>query len=233
MVDHAGVPMDALTELALATAAFLAAHYVASTPLRAALVASLGERLYLGAYSLVSLAALGWMIHAYGRAPFVPLWQLAELKLLPRFVMPFAFILLACALMGSNPTAVRQEAALRAEEPARGILRITRHPMMWGLALWSAVHLLARGDTASLIFFGGFLVLALSGTALIDARRARALGEDWTRFAAVTSNIPFAAIISGRNRFSLSEIGWKKILAGLVLYGVLLGLHPMLFGVRP
>lgn len=225
--------MDPLTQLALATAAFLVTHYVPSTPLRGTLVASLGERPYLGVYSLVSFATLGWMIYAYRHAPFLPLWQVPELKLWPLFVMPFAFILLACGLMGSNPTAVRQERALRAAEPARGILRVTRHPMMWGFGLWSAVHLLARGDAAALIFFGGFFVLALSGTALIDARKARTLGEDWSRFAAVTSNIPFLAIIEGRNRFRLAEIGWTKILTGLVLYGVLLGLHPMLFGVGP
>lgn len=225
--------MDPLTQLALATAAFLVTHYVPSTPLRGTLVASLGERPYLGVYSLVSFATLGWMIYAYRHAPFVPLWQVPELKLWPLFVMPLALILLACGLMGSNPTAVRQERALRAAEPAQGILRVTRHPMMWGFGLWSAVHLLARGDAAALIFFGGFFVLALSGTVLIDARKAGTLGEDWTRFAAVTSNIPFGAIIEGRNRFRLAEIGWTKILTGLVLYGVLLGLHPMLFGVGP
>lgn len=225
--------MDPLTQLALATAAFLVTHYVPSTPLRGTLVASLGERPYLGVYSLVSFATLGWMIYAYRHAPFLQLWQVPELKLWPLFVMPFALILLACGLMGSNPTAVRQERALRAAEPARGILRVTRHPMMWGFGLWSAVHLLARGDAAALIFFGGFFVLALSGTVLIDARKARTLGEDWSRFAAVTSNIPFMAIIEGRNRFRLAEIGWTKILTGLVLYGVLLGLHPMLFGVGP
>lgn len=128
---------------------------------------------------------------------------------------------------------VRQELALKSEEPARGILRVTRHPMMWAFALGAAVHLLARGDAASLIFFGSFFVLALSGTALIDARKADTLGEDWTRFAAVTSNIPFWAIVEGRNRFRLDEIGWTKILTGLVLYAAFFALHPFLFGARP
>jgi uncharacterized membrane protein len=225
--------MDPIAHLALATMAFLVTHYAASTPLRGVLVASLGEPRYLGAYSLVSFLTLGWMIYAYLHAPFMPLWQVPGLKLGPLFVMPFALILLACGVMGRNPTAVRQESALKSEEPARGILRVTRHPVMWSFALWAAAHLLARGDTASLIFFGGFLVLALSGTALIDARKAGALGGDWTRFAAVTSNIPFRAIIGGRNRFSLAEIGRMKILTGLVLYAVLFALHPYLFGARP
>ena len=225
--------MDPIAHLALATAAFLVTHYVASTPLRGALVGSLGEQPYLGAYSLVSFLTLGWMIYAYLHAPFMPLWQVPGLKLWPLFVMPFALILLACGIMDRNPTAVRQEGALKSEQPARGILRVTRHPMMWGFALWAAVHLLARGDAASLVFFGGFLVLALSGTALIDMRKAGTLGEDWKRFADVTSNLPFGAIVEGRNRFSLGEIGWTKILAGLVLYAVFFALHSYLFGAGP
>ena len=224
--------MDPITHLALATIAFLATHYVSSTPLRRALATSLGEQPYLGVYTLTSFLTLGWMIYAYRHAPLVPLWQVPDLKLLPLLVMPAALVLLACGIMGRNPTAVRQESALKSEQPARGILRVTRHPMMWGFALWAGAHLLARGDAASLVFFGGFLVLALSGTVLIDARKA-ALGEDWSRFAAVTSSIPFLAIIEGRNRFNLAEIGWLKILTCLALYAVLFALHPAVLGARP
>jgi uncharacterized membrane protein len=103
---------------------------------------------------------------------------------------------------------------------------------MWGIALWGFVHLLAKGDASSLVFFGGFVVLALSGTALIDRRKRATLGEDWARFAAVTSNVPFAAIAGGRNQFRLAEIGWAKIGVGLALFVVFLLAHPYLFGVR-
>lgn len=225
--------MDPIAHLALATVVFLATHYVASTPLRGALVGWLGELPYQGAYSLVSLLTLGWTIYAYRHAPFVPLWQVPLLKSLPLIVMPFALVLLACGVMGRNPTAVRQEGALRSDEPAQGIVRVTRHPVMWGFALWAGAHVLARGDVASLVFFGGFLVLALSGTVLIDARKAAALGADWKRFADVTSNLPFRAIVEGRNRLLLAEIGGMNVLVGLALYAVLLGLHAHVFGVRP
>ena len=222
--------MDPIAHLALATAAFLVAHFVASTPLRPALVDSVGEAAYLGGYIAVSFITLGWMIWAYLRAPIVPLWDVPGLKLWPLFVMPFALVLLAGGLLSRNPSAVRQEAALRAEEPARGILRITRHPMMWALALWALVHLLARGDAAALVFFGGFALLALAGTALIDVRKANTLGADWRRFADATSNVPFWAIVEGRNRLRLAEIGWTKIVIGLALYGAMLALHPWLIG---
>jgi uncharacterized membrane protein len=104
---------------------------------------------------------------------------------------------------------------------------------MWGIALWSAIHLLARGDVAATIFFGGFLVLALAGTALIDARKADTHGDEWRRFADVTSNVPFTAIVEGRNRFVFSEIGWKRVLAGLAIFVAMLVVHPWLFAVRP
>jgi len=224
--------MDPIAHLALATLVFLATHFVASTPARRPLVEALGEKAYLGAYSLVSFVTIGWMAWAYLRAPFQPLWQVPGVKLWPLVVMPFALVLVASGVMTRNPSAVGQAAALRADEPARGILRVTRHPVMWGIALWAAVHLLARGDVASLLFFGGFLILALAGTALIDARKADTLGEEWARFVAVTSNVPFSAIVEGRNRFSAGEIGGKRIFVGLVLYAIVLAIHPWLFGVR-
>lgn len=224
--------MDPIAHLALATLVFLATHFVTSTPAREPLVEAMGEKAYLGLYSLVSFVTIGWMAWAYLHAPFQPLWQIPGVKLWPLVVMPFALVLVVAGVTTRNPSAVGQAAALKAPEPARGIMRVTRHPVMWGIALWAAVHLVARGDIASLVFFGGFLVLALAGTALIDARKADSLGEEWARFAAVTSNVPFSAIVEGRNRFVASEIGAKGVLGGLALYGIVLAAHPWLFGVR-
>ena len=172
------------------------------------------------------------MAWAYLSAPFLPLWQVPGVKLWPLAVMPFSLVLVAAGVMTKNPSAVGQAAALRDEDPARGILRVTRHPVMWGIALWAAVHLAARGDVASVVFFGGFVVMALAGTALIDARKADTHGEEWARFAAVTSNVPFSAIVEGRNHLSAREIGVGRIVAGLAVYAVVVAIHPWLFGVR-
>ena len=225
--------MGSIELLALAALVFLATHYVASTPLRGALVRSLGERAYLALYVAVTFAALGWMIWAFRRAPYVQLWSGEEFKAWALLVMPLALILLVCGVTVRNPTAVGQEAALRSTGDPAGILRVTRHPALWAIGLWALVHVAARGDAASTIFFGAFALLAFSGTALIDARKRRALGVEWTRFADVTSNVPFGAILRGRNDLRAAEIGWGRLLAGLALFVLILLVHPWAFGVRP
>ena len=223
--------MDPAALLWLASVAFLGTHFVSSTPLRKALVGALGERAYLGAYSLAAFATLGWMIWAYGRAPIEPLWT--GLRLAPAIAMPFAFILIACGLLSGNPSAVGAGRLLKAAEPARGILRVTRHPMMWGFLLWAAAHVLARGELKSTVFFGTFLVLAALGAWSIDRRKALAFGADWERFAAVTSYFPFLAILQGRNKFSAAEIGWRNPAIGLALCVLFAQGHAWLFGAPP
>lgn len=222
--------MDPVFQLALATAVFVATHFVTSTPLRGRLAGAVGERAYLGLYSLVALVAIVWMVIAYRHAPVEPLWTGS--RALPVIVMPIAFVLLITGYF-RNPSAVMQGGLLKSPDPARGIIRVTRHPVMWAIMLWSAAHVLARGDLKSVLFFGGFFVVAAGGTVLQDLRKARTLGEDWARFAAVSSNVPFLAILQGRNRLALGEIGWAKPLLGLVLFFALLTLHPWLFGARP
>ena len=150
--------MDSGSQLHLAAAAFLATHFISSTPLRGVLVKAAGEKAYLALYSLLAFATLGWMIWAYNRAPLEPMW--VGLRWLPAVVLPFAFILLACGLLSRNPTIVGAEKLIRSSDPARGIIRVTRHPMMWGFILWSGSHVLARGELMATIFFGSFLVLA-------------------------------------------------------------------------
>src|SRR5260221_702445 len=105
--------MDPMQMLALATAVFLVTHYVSSTPLRSGLVAMLGENIYLGLYTLVSLATLGWMIWAYVKAPYERLWVGDEFKVWAVVLMPVSLVLIACGALIRNPSAVRQERAVR------------------------------------------------------------------------------------------------------------------------
>jgi len=217
-----------MESLLAATAIFLLTHFVPSTPLRPVLVKALGEWPYRGLYSVVALAALAWMISAYNAAPRELLWP--GLRLVPVVVMPFAFVLLACGYW-RNPTIVGADQLLKSEDPARGMIRITRHPLMWAIMLWSSAHILASGDLQSLVFFGGFLLLAGFGTILMDSRKKS--NPDWARFAAVTSNLPFAAIAQGRNRIAWGEIGWLRPLIGLAAFAAFFAAHSWLFGASP
>jgi uncharacterized membrane protein len=210
-----------MTNLVLATAAFLATHFVTSTPLRPALVNAMGEWPYRNLYSLVAFITLGWMIWAYAAAPRELLW--AGFRQITYVLMPLAFVLIACGYW-RNPTMVGADKLLKSDDPARGIIRVTRHPIMWGVMLWAAAHMIARGDVKALVFFGGFLVLALVGTIAMDARKGA--NPDWPRFAAVTSHLPFVAVAQGRNRIVWREIGWLRPALGLAAFFAVLAFHP-------
>jgi uncharacterized membrane protein len=142
-----------------------------------------------------------------------------------------AFVFAVVGLTTPSPTATGGESRLELDEPAQGVLRITRHPFLWGVALWAVTHLALNGDSASVVLFGSLLVLALGGPLLIDAKRKRAFGPKWERFAAMTSNVPFAAILSGRNALQFGEIGAWRVVAAFGAWAAMLAAHPWLFGV--
>lgn len=225
----------ALLITGLASAAFVASHLgLSAAPLRTWLVARLGETGFQILYGLVAVLALGTLIAAYGQASHqVYLWPPGPgVRHLPLLVMPLALFLLVGGVLIPNPSATGMTDALDRPEPARGVLRITRHPVMWGVGLWAAVHLVANGDLASLLFFGGFLLTTLGGAWHLDRRLAATEGERWRCFVAVTSFAPFAAILAGRQRWVWTELR-RPILWGLGLFALLLAFHPALFGVRP
>lgn len=217
-----------MQDLIAACAFFLLIHFgVSGTGCRDALVRRLGEMPYRGLFSLASLGGLAWLILAYRRAPDLPTWG-TWLALRPAAdVLVFiAFLVAVIGLLTPSPTRVGMESRLDPQS-IRGMTRITRHPFLWGVALWSATHLVVNGDVASLILFGSLLVLALGGTLSIDAKRRRRFGESWRHFARATSNVPFAAIVGGSNPLlpALAEIGLARVLAASALFAVAFYLH--------
>ncbi len=221
--------------LALSALLFTGGHFVLSgASLRRFLIGRLGRIPYLVLYSVFAAATLVWLIAAYARAPQAELWgDPLWARYLVLLLMPFAAILLVCGALTASPTAVGGARVLRRDDPAPGIFKVTRHPMMWAFALWAAVHLIANGDIASLILFGAVLTLALGGIAHLDARQRAEDGRAWERLAAVTSVIPFAAAYSGRARISLAGIGAWRIALGVALYFVLLFGHEWAFDASP
>jgi uncharacterized membrane protein len=221
-----------LLSLVIAGVAFCGSHILlSSTRLRGSLRDQLGERGFLAVYSLTSLVIFAWFVAAYSAAPTIVLWPRQRwTALVPVSVMPFAAILLVAGYSTRNPTAVGMERSARADDPAPGILRVTRHPVLWAIGLWASSHVIANGDLGSLVFFGLLAALALGGTVLIDRKKQLALGSNWSRLAQVTSNVPFAALVAGRTGLRWRDIGFLRITAGLLLYAVLYLAHPIITG---
>jgi uncharacterized membrane protein len=228
-----------MINLVAAALVFILIHLLISgTRVRDAAVATIGQGPYMGLFSLASIVALTWLIFAFGAARSDPastvLWTSPPALRWVQLVLQFlAFMLVVPGLATPNPTSVAQQGLVDRPDAVKGMLRITRHPFLWGVAIWAFGHLLVNGDIAGLVLFGSLLALALFGTVSIDHKRRRALGERWDAFAAQTSNVPFAAILAGRQTLNLGEIGWWRLALAVVLYAALLAANPYAFGVSP
>jgi uncharacterized membrane protein len=203
--------------LFLSAIAFVGLHFLLSHPLRGPLVRSLGLGPFQGIYSLVALVTFAAMIHFYrviGREP--PLWVAGDaLWLVASLLMWLASILLVGSFF-------RNPALVGAKGPAggpTGVLRITRHPMMWSFALWAIVHLTIVGMPKSLVFDGAILILALGGAAGQDAKKADQMGEDWHDWTAQTAFVPFTR--------GPAYPGTVALVGGTLLFFLATWLHPV------
>ena len=167
---------------------------------RAGLVSRLGENGYKGLFTLVSLAGFALAIYGYGVARFEgspviydpPFW----LRHVTMLLMVPVFIFLAAAYV-----------------PCR-IQKTLKHPMLVAVKLWAFSHLLANGDLASVLLFGGFLAWAVADRISLK-RRGPGAGQ-------------LAATAGDPGRFSDMIV----ILIGLALYGAFVWkLHAWLIGV--
>lgn len=224
--------MGGWAEFTFVFIAFMLSHAIPAMPrLKQAIVARLGRRGYLIGYSLVSLALFYWLILAAGRAPFVEFWpQTSWQRWLVNVAMPAAIALIVFGAGAPNPFAF---GGAQGFDPARpGIAGVTRHPLMWGFALWAGAHLLANGDLAHLIFFGTLLLLALAGVWMGERRARRLLGADWARLTARTSILPGWALVSGRWRPAQAP-PWRRLVIAVVIWAVLFHLHEPVIGYPP
>lgn len=218
-----------------AFALFLAAHVVpARPPVRRRLVGLLGERAYLLAYVAVSLGLLAALVASAARAPSVPLWTFAPWQLwAPFLALPVVCVLAAFGTAAVNPLSFGGRRPERFDPDAPGIAGITRHPLLWALALWSAAHLVPNGDLAHVLLFGTFTAFALAGMAIIDRRLKRRLGAlAWSRLAGRTSLVPFVALLAGRYRPRRPPEA-VRLLAAAGAFLLLLALHEPVIGVSP
>lgn len=212
-----------MSALVLALAAFVGTHFLMSHPLRGPLVARLGEKGFAGVYSLVAAVTLGSAAWAYGRAP-VELWWVAPdwAWWLGAAAMLFASVLLVGSVTTPNPSLMGMGGMAGSASP-RGVQGITRHPMMWGIALWAMVHAAVGGTGRTVVLALGIGVLALVGAWLQDGKKREQLGAGWTSHAARTSFVPFGRLVSGRA--ATVWPGWVALGGGVLLFAVATWLH--------
>ena len=223
----------AIALLIIAVLAWIAIHLgLAGTSLRDAVVRRIGAGAFRGVFSLLSVASLVFLVQAWHAAPSILLWVAPDwLRWLLVFAMLPAFILLVASVSGPNPTMIGPQEG--GAQPPRGVIRVTRHPMLWSFAIWAAVHIIGNGDSAAVVFFGAILVTALAGMPSIDAKLARRDMGSWQALSGATSIVPFAAIAQRRNRLVPNEIGWLTPAIAVAVWIVMLLVHPWLFGVPP
>lgn len=224
--------MSGWGEFAIAFLAFYGCHMIPARPaLRNRLAATLGERGYLVIFSLLSIGLLAWLIIAAAQAPYVALWDRALWQnAVPQIVMLPACLLAAFGMgvKGGLSLGSRTNSPFDRAEP--GIAGITRHPLLWALALWSLSHLVPNGDFAHVILFGSFAVSAFLGMAAFDRRTRRRVGEaDWQAVRRVTAHVPFA---SGFRWRGVDRPGLRGLI-GVGLYLLLLLLHEPVIGLSP
>ncbi|REE18993.1 putative membrane protein [Paraburkholderia sp. BL27I4N3] len=209
--------MGSISAVAAAAIAFLGSHFLLSHPLRRPLVGAIGETPFLGVYSLVAFVTLGWLIVAYIKAPLsAPLWPAGDgLWAIATVVMLIASILLMGSLI-RNPALPTGGRPGPFPDAACGVFAVTRHPMMWSIALWGLCHIAVFPVAKNVILAAAMVVLALVGAALQDRKKERLQPELWRAWESQTSYLPFAAIAAGRAR--LGGFGMHALLGGLVVW---------------
>lgn len=222
--------MSPLSWEILAAVAFVGSHFLLSHPLRAPIVRAIGEMPFQGVYSLVALATFGWLALAFRAVPAeTPLWAVGDgLWIVATLIMLPASVLFVGSLRG-NPALPGPPRAPTAPPEPRGVFSVTRHPMMWGFALWGVAHILVMPMPANIVLAKTIIILALVGAALQDRKKERLQPEMWRAWEAQTSYWPLGAILSGRVKFT--PAGVVPALGGIVLWLAATWAHLPLAGI--
>jgi uncharacterized membrane protein len=162
--------------------------------LRKSLIERAGENPYKGIYSLALVLSVALMIIGWRSTTPQPVYQP------PFWATPASSVLMLFAVM----------LFAAAQQPTR-IRRYIRHPQLTGVAVWSGSHLLANGDSRSLVLFGGLGLWALIEMPLINRREGA-----WQR--------PYGPALS---------VEIRGIVISVVAFFVLVYLHPYFTGVSP
>ena len=189
---------DALAELIAANVAFVGTHFAMSHPLRSPMVRVLKEGGFSIVYSLVSAATLFWVYLAYKAAPTGDLGGSGEVGWIIATGLTLVALVLWAGSFSGNPAMPSPKAAEQARAEPKGMFRVTRHPMMWGFALWALSHIVLWSNLRSVITALAMGFLALVGAHLQDRKKEALMGDDWARWESRTSYWPrWSQIFSG------------------------------------
>ncbi|ABG31319.1 NnrU family protein [Roseobacter denitrificans] len=207
-------------------ALFFATHSIpVRPPVKKRLVRHLGAKGFTTAYSALSLCILALLIWAAGQAPFVLLWAEAAWHRPAILVgMLAACLILAASIGQPNPFSFGGRDNDAFDPTDCGIIGYMRHPLLSVLALWALLHVLANGDLAHVLLFGTLGLFAYVGPRIIDARNRRDMGaEAWEALVGETRRQRRIRVPSPAMMLRLG--------AGVILYLVLVFLHPVVIGV--
>ncbi len=111
------------------------------------------EGLYKLIFSLASLLCLILAGLGKGLFPFVELWPTPTfLRYLSLIAMYVAFIFMVARVLPTN------------------LKRYVRHPLLVGIIIWAATHIITNGDIGSLILFLSFLAYSIVAIRMTDLR---------------------------------------------------------------
>jgi uncharacterized membrane protein len=183
---------------------FLGIHIVPMSPsLKQSVLARIGERSYKLAFSVFSGLGLILIIIGFGAlrrsGQDIQLWSAPAWSRHVAFALMLpAFILIVAAYV---PSRIRDLAG--------------NHPMLLGIILWALAHLIANGDLAGLLLFGGFFIWAIADR--ISAVRRAAFGPLGRRPGNVRGHI--IAVVAGCAFYALILKWGHPLIVGIPLVG--------------
>ena len=189
--------MDPLTSLIAASLAFVGTHFALSHPLRAPLVGVLGAAGFSLLYSIVAAASMAWMYFAFLSADDTMLGGSGELGWIAATVLTLPALVLFLGSLKGNPALPAPGAEKLAQREPAGVFAVTRHPMMWGFALWALSHIVLWWSWRTLVVALAILLLALVGARLQDRKKEVLMGAAWKEWEGKTSYWPRWSRLAG------------------------------------
>ncbi len=201
---------------------------LATRTVRGRLVARLGASGFIAFYSAVAVASFAALIGSFAAlhdqgAPGLALGGAFRPALLGVVALGVVLAVAGVVPYPSSSYALFRTAS-RAEP--RGLERITRHPFFVGAALLGLGHALVAARLVGTVFFAGLAAFALGGAWHQDRKLLAERGASHAAFMERTSIVPFAAILTGRQRLAPRELPVGALVLGIAAAWALRRVHP-------